>query len=130
MQYRMGIKIWRGNVTFQDKVDMSLTKKEFMMAVKLCSDVAVQRGLPNMRLRAAKNFHSKGKESFFLLLPFIYFQNVKYKRTLPMLLWSQKFPISGASLPLLSITLQEVHSNCSISCCCYDKTNETLSSLI
>ena len=39
---------------------MSLTKKEFMMAVKLCSDVAVQRGLPNMRLRAAKNFHSKG----------------------------------------------------------------------
>ena len=40
---------------------MSLTKKEFMMAVKLCSDVAVQRGLPNMRLRAAKNFHSKGK---------------------------------------------------------------------
>ena len=43
------------------QVDMSLTKKEFMMAVKLCSDVAVQRGLPNMRLRAAKNFHSKGK---------------------------------------------------------------------
>jgi hypothetical protein len=42
------------------QVDMSLTKKEFMMAVKLCSDVAVQRGLPNMRLRAAKNFHSKG----------------------------------------------------------------------
>jgi hypothetical protein len=47
-------------VLFQ--VDMSLTKKEFMMAVKLCSDVAVQRGLPNMRLRAAKNFHSKGKD--------------------------------------------------------------------
>ena len=47
--------------TLKDKVDMSLTKKEFMMAVKLCSDVAVQRGLPNMRLRAAKNFHSKGK---------------------------------------------------------------------
>ena len=42
---------------------MSLTKKEFMMAVKLCSDVAVQRGLPNMRLRAAKNFHSKGKNT-------------------------------------------------------------------
>ena len=42
---------------------MSLTKKEFMMAVKLCSDVAVQRGLPNMRLRAAKNFHSKGKKT-------------------------------------------------------------------
>lgn len=37
---------------------MSLTKKEFMTAVKLCSDVAVLRGLPNMRLRAAKNFHS------------------------------------------------------------------------
>jgi hypothetical protein len=42
---------------------MSLTKKEFMMAVKLCSDVAVQRGLPNMRLRAAKNFHSKGNKN-------------------------------------------------------------------
>ena len=49
--------------TLKDKVDMSLTKKEFMMAVKLCSDVAVQRGLPNMRLRAAKNFHSKGKQT-------------------------------------------------------------------
>ena len=46
---------------------MSLTKKEFMMAVKLCSDVAVQRGLPNMRLRAAKNFHSKGKKVFKLV---------------------------------------------------------------
>ena len=54
----------------------------------------------------------------------------KNKRTLPMLLWSQKFPISGASLPLLSIALQEVHSNCSISCCCYDKTNGFLNSLI
>ncbi len=32
---------------------MTLTKKEFLAAVKLCSDVAVQRGLPNMRVRAA-----------------------------------------------------------------------------
>ena len=34
---------------------MTLTKKEFLAAVKLCSDAAVHRGLPNMRLKAAKS---------------------------------------------------------------------------
>ncbi len=51
--------------TLKDKVDMTLTKKEFLAAVKLCSDVAVQRGLPNMRLRAAgsKNNSATGNGS-------------------------------------------------------------------
>ena len=40
--------------SLKDKVDMTLTKKEFLAAVKLCSDAAVQRGLPNMRSKAAK----------------------------------------------------------------------------
>ena len=34
---------------------MTLTKKEFLAAVKLCSDAAVHRGLPNMRVKAAKS---------------------------------------------------------------------------
>lgn len=49
--------------TLKDKVDMTLTKKEFLAAVKLCSDVSVQRGLPNMRLRASKNFLTSGSNS-------------------------------------------------------------------
>jgi hypothetical protein len=40
--------------SLKDKVDMTLTRKAFMAAVKLCSDAAVQRGLPNMRLKATK----------------------------------------------------------------------------
>ena len=36
---------------------MTLTKKELMTAVKLCSDVAVQRGLPNMRIRPKSHVH-------------------------------------------------------------------------
>ena len=36
---------------------MTLTKKELMAAVKLCSDVAVQRGLPNMRIRPKSHVH-------------------------------------------------------------------------
>lgn len=39
------------------QVDMTLTKKELMTAVKLCSDVAVQRGLPNMRVRPKSHVH-------------------------------------------------------------------------
>ena len=37
--------------SLKDKLDMTLTKKELLAAVKLCSDAAVQRGLPNMRPR-------------------------------------------------------------------------------
>ena len=37
--------------SLKDKVDMTLTKKGLLAAVKLCSDVVVQRGLPNMRPR-------------------------------------------------------------------------------
>lgn len=36
---------------------MTLTKKELMAAVKLCSDVAVTRGLPNMRIRPKSHVH-------------------------------------------------------------------------
>ena len=51
--------------SLKDKVDMTLTKKEFLAAVKLCSDVAVQRGLPNMRLKAAgKQPKSPTKKGF------------------------------------------------------------------
>ena len=39
------------------QVDMTLTKKELMAAVKLCSDVSVQRGLPNMRIRPKSHVH-------------------------------------------------------------------------
>ena len=35
--------------SLKDKLDMTLTKKELLAAVKLCSDAAVQRGLPHMR---------------------------------------------------------------------------------
>ena len=44
--------------SLKDKVDMTLTKKEFLAAVKLCTDAAVQRGHPNMRVKAIKN-HQK-----------------------------------------------------------------------
>ncbi len=37
--------------SLKDKVDMTLTKKEFLAAVKLCTDAAVQRGHPNMRIK-------------------------------------------------------------------------------
>ena len=36
---------------------MTLTKKELMTAIKLCSDAAVQRGLPNMRIRPRSHIH-------------------------------------------------------------------------
>ena len=36
---------------------MTLTKKELMTAIKLCSDAAVQRGLPNMRIRPKSHAH-------------------------------------------------------------------------
>ena len=47
--------------SLKDKLDMTLTKKELLAAVKLCSDVAVQRGLPNMRVRPSRNFIAKNR---------------------------------------------------------------------
>ena len=45
--------------SLKDKLDMTLTKKELLAAVKLCSDAAVQRGLPNMRPRFShEHFYS------------------------------------------------------------------------
>ena len=41
--------------SLKDKVDMTLTKKEFLAAVKLCTDAAVQRGHPNMKVKAIKS---------------------------------------------------------------------------
>ena len=43
---------------------MTLTKKELMTAVKLCSDVAVQRGLPNMRIRPKSHVHYNVRPPF------------------------------------------------------------------
>ena len=43
---------------------MTLTKKELMAAVKLCSDVAVQRGLPNMRIRPKSHAHHHVRAPF------------------------------------------------------------------
>ena len=43
---------------------MTLTKKELMTAVKLCSDVAVQRGLPNMRIRPKSHVHYNVRTPF------------------------------------------------------------------
>ena len=48
--------------SLKDKVDMTLTKKEFLAAVKLCSDVAVQRGLPNMRPKVKGQNKVKGQQ--------------------------------------------------------------------
>ena len=42
--------------SLKDKLDMTLTKKELLAAVKLCSDAAVQRGLPNMRPRFSHEY--------------------------------------------------------------------------
>ena len=50
--------------SLKDKVDMTLTKKEFLAAVKLCSDVAVQRGLPNMRPKKVQS-KVKGQQQGF-----------------------------------------------------------------
>merc|ERR1712223_1310678 len=50
--------------SLKDKVDMTLTKKELMTAVKLCSDVAVQRGLPNMRIRPKSHVHYNVRPPF------------------------------------------------------------------
>ena len=50
--------------SLKDKVDMTLTKKEFLAAVKLCSDVAVQRGLPNMRPKKIQGKVKGQKEGF------------------------------------------------------------------
>jgi hypothetical protein len=41
--------------SLKDKVDMTLTKKEFLAAVKLCTDAAVQRGHPNMKVKAIRS---------------------------------------------------------------------------
>jgi hypothetical protein len=43
---------------------MTLTKKELMTAVKLCSDIAVQRGLPNMRIRPKSHVHYNVRPPF------------------------------------------------------------------
>ena len=43
---------------------MTLTKKELMTAVKLCSDIAVQRGLPNMRIRPKSHAHYNVRHPF------------------------------------------------------------------
>ena len=40
--------------SLKDKVDMTLAKKEFLAAVKLCSDAAVQRVHPNIKVKAIK----------------------------------------------------------------------------
>lgn len=56
--------------SLKDKVDMTLTKKEFLAAVKLCTDAAVQRGHPNMRIKAnkgqkaAKGFQSQNNSPY------------------------------------------------------------------
>ena len=49
--------------SLKDKVDMTLTKKEFLAAVKLCTDAAVQRGHPNMRVKAIKASQIKAAHS-------------------------------------------------------------------
>lgn len=48
--------------SLKDKVDMTLTKKEFLAAVKLCTDAAVQRGHPNMKVKAIRS-HMKAVSS-------------------------------------------------------------------
>ena len=56
---------------------MTLTKKEFLAAVKLCTDAAVQRGHPNMRVKAIKG-HLKANNNQAIKVVLIFFAASSY----------------------------------------------------